>query len=1209
MVLFLHKALAKIVVRSMVLTMFCLFVLNYSYSQTQNYVQTTVFKKPSSQVSIDLNSASDVLIEKLFVDGLGRPIQQIAHKQSHGGKDVITHIEYDIFGRQEKEFLPFIRETPSLQFDGSASTNVLQFYSSNNVSLTGNPNFETTGFPYSEKEFELSPMSRVLRQSSPGDVWQMGQGKEIKMDYQTNSNSDQIIAFKASTQWSQTSQLYTISLVQDGFYGVGQLYKIIVKDENWTSGKNNTTEEFKDKEGRVVLKRTYSDYEENNQTQVRHDTYYVYDIYGNLTYVIPPLVDTSTTITQLVLDNLCYQYRYDQYNRLVEKKVPGKDWEFMVYDKLDRLVMQGPVSPPFYHLVKDGWMVFKYDAFNRNIITGFMALPGSSVVNPETRTTQQTLRNSETVNLSETRLSQGQTNTQNVGSFSISYTSTAAPTSGYHLLTVNYYDDYVYHGAPTVPASSTELPIHYNNTRKPKGLETGKWNRVLNLTSSSHPTRTELQYIFYDYRARPVRMVVRNHESSPGITQTDQQYDFEDKVVYSEVLHRRTAQGSATTTKNFFTYSEQGRLLTHLHQVNNQDQQLISEHFYDALGQLISKNTGNTLNAPLQKIDFRYNIRGWLTHINDITNLDNNDGPEDLFAFQLHYNQVSNSVNQTVTPLFNGNISETFWRTQADQQIRSYSYRYDAVNRLKDAYYHKNNVENHSYNERLTYDFNGNILSLKRNGLSESETPAIQIDDLVYTYMSNSNLLIKLDDAVGPGFNEGFADGADNPVEYEYDAHGNMVRDDNKGITSIRYNHLNLPVEILFTGGAKIQYIYNSEGKKLEKKVEQGSTSNTTKYLEGFQYVDNQLQMFPHPEGYVSVSGSQYRYVFQYKDHLGNVRLSYARDPETGNARIVEEQHYYPFGLQHSGYNQDMWMSQANAEGQKYKYSGMEWQDELRLNFYDFGARNYDPAIGRWMNVDPLAENSRRWSPYNYAYNNPIYFIDPDGMQAVGAEGLSNDDFDIMVDVGYGRMMSSSKITGAISFSGGSLTLNKNGQEKVINAVSILESHGYNPKENLTNIGGLNKEEEVEKKEAYANSFIKNITILRNLYNHGDNPTVRFAHNLPFSSADYNFEKNLIRLTYASFKSNLTLFFDLIHEGLHAYDYKMNMNMNYTMKGELTTESKNYIESRSWRTQVFFGDTRENTIFHYNKYRDLAKNSGYDVEKWDIKKFYKSLMK
>ncbi|GAB5400803.1 MAG: hypothetical protein Aureis2KO_23880 [Aureisphaera sp.] len=192
--------------------------------------------------------------------------------------------------------------------------------------------------------------------------------------------------------------------------------------------------------------------------------------------------------------------------------------------------------------------------------------------------------------------------------------------------------------------------------------------------------------------------------------------------------------------------------------------------------------------------------------------------------------------------------------------------------------------------------------------------------------------------------------------------------------------------------------MYDAVGTKLKKTVTEGSTTHTTKYANGYVYLDDELQFFSHAEGYVQpvantteeVKGfkqgqtttSAYQYVFQYVDHLGNVRLSYADSDlngSVGTSEIIEVSHYYPFGLKQKGYNTTI-STQGNALAQNYKYNGKELNSELGMELYDFGARNYDASLGRWMNIDPLAEQMRRHSPYNYAFDNPIYYIDPDGM-------------------------------------------------------------------------------------------------------------------------------------------------------------------------------------------------------------------------------------
>jgi RHS repeat-associated protein len=930
----------------------------------RNYIITTTPKVPVSDTQNILQS-KDVVVNITYYDELGRPNQSIANKQSSSGKDIITHIEYDLYGRQPLEYLPFASTSTNMAFDVNAQSSTLAY-----ADYGGQP-------PFSKKQFELSPLNRILKQAAPGTEWEIGSGHEIKFEYLTNTTTDAVKLYEVNTSWNSTNEIYDIVFTQSGTttYPANQLIKSVTKDENWTGGKNNTTEEYKNKEGKIVLKRTFSDYYNTSNvligSQVSHDTYYVYDQYGNLTYVVPPLV----TDVNAQLDGLCYQYKYDHRNRLVEKKLPGKQWEYIVYDKLDRVVATGPANSPFGTVGSVGWIHTKYDAFNRAILTAWQAQSGTFSTTIR-KNLQATYNNATNVNETKT------TTTSIINTVSFKYTNVTNPTTGYDILTINYYDDYDFSFPVTIPSSVESQTVYFNNTVKPKGLATGSWVRILDASTS---VRFETMVTFYDRNARPIRTHKTNHLNGYTIIDSNLQ-PITGRTNYTVTNHRKQNSSTLISIKDEFTYSDQDKLIKHTQQLNNTlPKQLIASNTYNELGELTSKYIGGTNTsgtAGLQRVHFSYNIRGWLTDINQIANLSQGTDPQDLFAFKINYTTVQNQTGYTGASLYNGNISETYWRCATDNKIRKYGYKYDHLNRLKDAIYMlPNTTVLGNFNESMTYDKNGNILTLDRTGKDEN-IPLTPIDKLTYNYEVNTNKLIKVDDATN--MQDGFENLANLPIEYEYDANGNMLKDQNKKITNnIVYNHFNLPIKITFASSNSITYLYNALGQKLEKKITSSSVV-TTDYLDGFQYTGMNLDYFPHAEGYVAYKGSGYRYVFQYKDHLGNVRLSYTdsnNDGTIASTEILDENHYYPFGLKHKR-SYPTSTNTSFAEGNKYKYNGKELQDELGLNIYDYGARNYDPALGRWMNIDPLAETSRRFSPYTYALNNPVYFIDPDGMQA-----------------------------------------------------------------------------------------------------------------------------------------------------------------------------------------------------------------------------------
>ena len=281
-----------------------------------------------------------------------------------------------------------------------------------------------------------------------------------------------------------------------------------------------------------------------------------------------------------------------------------------------------------------------------------------------------------------------------------------------------------------------------------------------------------------------------------------------------------------------------------------------------------------------------------------------------------------------------------------------------------------------NFAEHVTaYDKNSHILGLSRYGQTGAGSFGL-IDSL--TYSLQGNRIMRVDDAAtasvyGGGFE--FQDAVKQDNEYVYDANGNLTKDLNKGIVGIQYNYLNLPNKVTFGDGSTITYTYAADGTKLRTLHKVGSTTTTTDYCGSVIYENGVRKYLLTEEGYVSLSDGIYHYF--YRDHLGNVRLVMGT-PTSSGGQVEERNDYYPFG----GLIADL------GSVQPYKYNGKELDTKKGLNWYDYGARQYDAALGRWHKIDPMTEKYYSVSPYAYCSSNPVNAIDYQGKLVIFINGM-----------------------------------------------------------------------------------------------------------------------------------------------------------------------------------------------------------------------------
>lgn len=921
---------------------------------TENYIQTKTYLDYSGTTP----TKSSETVQ--YLDGLGRPKQTVNVKASPQGRDVVTTIEYDQFGRQTKDYLPVPQSGTQ---NGAIVPNPLGSASS----VYGSEKI------YAEKILENSPLDRIQQQVQVGNDWT---NKPVKFDYDANVGGDYVRKYETTTTWVDGRTQTSVQLLQ--YFQPSQLYKNTVTDED-----GNKTIEFKNGRGQVLLVRKVL-----NSTQ-NTDTYYVYNEYDQLAFVIPPQASAPTVETATV-ENFYYQYRYDNKNRLVEKKLPGKGWEYMVYDKADRLILTQDAI-----MKSTGkWLMTKYDKLGRVILTG--------IITAGERVNLQNLLNTGTI----TESRDGSGYTQN--GMTVYYTNGNFPSDTNTILSVNYYDTYpAYSFNPSFPSNIQGEPILSetpSDGRSTKGLP------VMSLVKNIEDDNWTKDYTYYDTKGRAVGTYSINHLG--GYTKTESKLDFAGTPQTVVTKHKRLDTDTERVITENFTYDHQNRLLVHKHQVDGNSEEILTQNTYNELSQLSNKKVGGTVAVPtpLQSIDYTYNIRGWMTKINDPYNLNGK-----LFGYEIRYNNPA--FTNLTSGRFNGNITEVDWKNSSEGSLKRYSYVYDGLNRLKDAIYTEpgsTNPYNYNFNEHLTYDLNGNISTLKRNAYPVSGTTATQVDDLEYVYTGN-----RLIQVIEHSPNNSGYEGGNNIIDYDLNGNGNgnMINMKDKGIQSIAYNFLNLPNAIGIQNvnpignisTTDISHLYRADGVKLRKTFSQQAhmglpTTRMTDYLDGFQYsYENdgglcltcrtesayemqayskikgpiitmpswKLDFVPTSEGFYSFTEN--RYIYQYKDHLGNVRVTFVKN-NAGVLQAMDTNNFYPFGLNHIGGS----FSSNFGSYYNYKYNGKELQE---TGWSDYGARMYMADLGRWGVVDPLAETSRRWSTYNYAYNNPIRFIDPDGRQ------------------------------------------------------------------------------------------------------------------------------------------------------------------------------------------------------------------------------------
>ena len=944
-----------------------------NYIREHNVITTGV----TSWQAVDQLIIGQKLQTTSYLDGLGRPLQKISRETatpvtSNGAwGDMVQFAQYDVMGRQPLNYLPYTTTTAPGKYKLAPLTEQPQYY-------TAVYN-ETAA--YSSVTFDNSPLNRVKNVKEPGSAWAASAGNSANYDLNTAADNVQIF----SVDYIQGN-----APVNKGMYPANTLYKIIYTDVNGKQvvEYSNTAGQLILKKIQLADAPaaaydgwicTYSIYDDFGLLKFQLQPEAV-------KYLAANSWSFAGANGQTILNEQCFQYNYDDKGRTIWKKAPGAKPLVMLYDIRDRVVFMQDGNQA--SLATPQWTASLYDDLDRPVITTLYntsktitalqadiansvsttfttIAPGAAITDLSVTSRDNNIENYKASNSivfadgffsipADEFIAQidaaAATPATNITTSLLNNPITAGDLNNSAVTTIlkySYYDNYSFSGVKAFDNGYANTNAYNNSdpnilpitaSKRTLNMPTGSMTRVLGTNIFLSATH------YFDEKGRQIQTLEENIKSGTDVTTV--QYHFDGRVMSSCQNH--SAPGTDYTgiiTLNKYLFDKLGRVVSLQKKLGENPFKTISSFDYDDIGRLKTKHldpTYNNLNsgqADLESLNYNFNIHNQIIGINKDYALKASASYNKwghFFGMYLGFDNRDNTFSQAQ---LNGQVGGILWNTQGDDAQRKYEFSYDNAGRLINAAFKEQPHPGDGWSNakmdfsvsgtsgKITYDLNGNLLTMLQKGVMPGTAAPVVVDDLRYAYAAYSNKLQTVTDQMTVSTANGafgdFKDGSNGAAaDYVYDNNGNVVIDLNKnakdlgnvaGANGIRYNFLDKPDQIRIAGKGTIKVVYDADGAKLQRVFipDAGGASTITSYINDFVYQETSALTVSSPAPFTGTSPS----------------LAYINF-EDGRIRIMQ-----PFtqsngldGLSESGN-----ISFPNGKMGAYDYFIMDYQQNVRM--------------------------------------------------------------------------------------------------------------------------------------------------------------------------------------------------------------------------------------------------------------------------------------